>query len=267
MYFCAMRKFSNKILHFIGVPLFFIAFVLLYRPENTLDFISKGIATMEFNLTILGCITLVTLAITRIILHFTEKKNNHSSAFYMCWCFGEIVICSLFCALYLHLIQSKVDTFFSVAATCISRFSVIWIWPYFCIGVLSILKEKTDILAKPVIPEDEMLHFKDSSQKLKLIVTAQAILYIEAKANYVEIVYKDAEDIKHYSLRSSMKRLESMLTSHGLYRCHRTFFINPKHVKALSKDSKGYVFADLDTASCPAIPISKTYYDSISAVL
>ena len=46
-------KFPSQIIHFLGLPIFFFVFVLIYRPKTTIEFLDiRGL--MEFNLIILS---------------------------------------------------------------------------------------------------------------------------------------------------------------------------------------------------------------------
>ncbi len=260
-------NFPSQIIHFLGIPFFFIVFVLLYKPEATISFLGEGKGTMEFNLIIVSCIIMLTLIITRLAFFFLKNVLHLNRLLYTGWCCIETIIFCLFCALFLHLMQGRTQTFFDVVSRCIAQFGFIVLWPYILISGYCTIKGKNEEINSPSTPEDSRIHFKDESQKVKLIVSANSILYIEAKENYVEIVYTDADVVKRYTLRSSMKRLEPILHAQGLQRCHRTYYINPKHVKVLSKDPRGYVFADLDVPSLPSIPVSKTYYDTLSSLL
>jgi len=72
--------------------------------------------------------------------------------------------------------------------------------------------------------------------------------------------------LKDYALRNSMKSVESLVDGKGLARCHRSYIINPSHVKALSKGKEGLIEAEMDV-DCPPIPVSKRFYDDLSALL
>jgi DNA-binding LytR/AlgR family response regulator len=50
-------------------------------------------------------------------------------------------------------------------------------------------------------------------------------------------------------------------------RCHRSFYINPAHVKVLRKDRDGIMYAELDADDVRHIPVSKKYYDHLSDML
>ena len=72
--------------------------------------------------------------------------------------------------------------------------------------------------------------------------------------------------MKDYALRNSMKAVESLVEGKGLVRCHRSYMLNPLHVKALSKGKEGVIEAEMD-AGCPPVPVSKRYYDNLSSLL
>lgn len=260
-------KISTQIIYALSVPVFFLVFVLLYKPAEIVSFMNAK-DLLEFNLIMLSCIIMLSLVLSRLLLFLLKKSLHLNYTSYICWCLVETVIYCMFCALYLHLMQNRTYSFFTVVARCISSIGGIVIWPYLLLGFAVALHSlKKEEKTEPAAAEDGRIRFKDVSQKLKLIVTAESILYIEAKENYVDIVYTDNEVVKHYTLRASMKTLENMLQAQGLQRCHRSYFINPKHVKILRKDPRGYVFADLDNASCPSIPVSKSHYDQLSSLL
>ena len=99
------------------------------------------------------------------------------------------------------------------------------------------------------------------------MLSADAILYLESEENYVHIVHLDGGKVKDYELRSSMKALEETLEQHGLVRCHRSYFVNPSHVTLVKKDPSGYALARLSHEGIKDIPVSKRYYDSLTALL
>jgi len=50
-------------------------------------------------------------------------------------------------------------------------------------------------------------------------------------------------------------------------RCHRSYFLNALHVDLLKKDQNGYMLAKLDRDGLDPIPVSKRYYEAVTAVL
>ena len=137
------------------------------------------------------------------------------------------------------------------------------IYPYLLLNFLFSVMEKPE---QPVA-EDELVRFYDSAQQLKLVVAASAVVYIEASTNYVIIKYTEGERVKDFQLRNSMKTLEPQLLKHGIIRCQRSYFVNPKHVTALRKDKEGVIIAELDVPGVRNIPVSPNYYDNLSKLL
>ena len=115
--------------------------------------------------------------------------------------------------------------------------------------------------------DDSLMRFRDQQKQVKLIIASAAVLYVEAKENYVLIRYKDGDVLKEYTLRSSMVALEELMRKHGLVRCQRSYYINPVHVKVLRKDKEGSISAELTTPNQKAIPVSPRYYDALAAML
>ena len=141
------------------------------------------------------------------------------------------------------------------------------IYPY-AILTLAVQLHLVDT-AKQAPPADEktLVRFHDDQKRLKFIISSPAILYIEAEDNYVHIVHLDNGKVKDFTLRSSMRALEETLTRHGLVRCHRSYFVNADHVELVRKDINGYALAQLDRNGLEPIPVSKKYYESLSALL
>lgn len=265
----AFFRFQTQIVHFVGLPLFFLLFLLVYKPEGIIKFLSEGHLYMEFNVTILSTILLLVLVGTRLAFYFLRNKMNPTPLFYAGWCLVEIFIFACFGAMYMTLItighEVQYSYFYALPRSLIDFFGILLL-PYLLIEMGTMIYAHNRETVEPV-GDDNLIRFKDSSQKLKLAVAVSSLLYVEANENYVNIVYLDGSNVKKYQLRSSMKRLEDMLHKQGLQRCQRAFFVNPAHVTVLRKDASGFVFADLDTPGCPPIPVSKTYYDSLAALL
>ena len=109
------------------------------------------------------------------------------------------------------------------------------------------------------------MRFYDSSHNLKIVLTPSAILYIAAEQNYVNIYYVENGRVRQYELRSSMKAIDELCQENGLMRCHRSFYINPAHVKVLRKDKDGIMYAELDADDVHHIPVSEYLFCRKSA--
>lgn len=259
-----LYSFSSQIVHFVGVPVFFFLFVMIYSPLDVKEYMDNGWGGTDFNMTIVSTIILLCLVGMRLMMYFLRKHLQLSHLLYLGWCVAEILLCALFSALYLWLMFRMDRPYFMIAGRMILYLFATLVYPYL---IAFLYFTATSLEDTPKESEDGIIRFKDSNQKLKISIAASAVLFLEAKENYVKIWYKDGERTKSYTLRNTMKRLEEVVSSHGLIRCQRAYCVNPAHVKILRKDQSGFIFADLDQSGCPSIPVSKTYYDTLSSLL
>jgi DNA-binding LytR/AlgR family response regulator len=116
------------------------------------------------------------------------------------------------------------------------------------------------------VAEEDLVRFTDNTGRLKLVIAQDVILYIEAKENYVLIHYLDGSKIKDYSLRQSMRGIEELMMKHGIIRCQRSYYVNPRHVTVLRRDKEGMIQAELETVG-RQVPVSPKYYEELSKML
>ena len=77
----------------------------------------------------------------------------------------------------------------------------------------------------------------------------------------------ELDKVKEFMLRNSMKKIDDYLSAHGLVRCHRSYIVNPRHVKMLSRNKEGVIEAELSSPLLDPIPVSKQYYEHLSSLL
>ena len=178
-----------------------------------------------------------------------------------------MLFASGFTALYLWLITHKSDAYFMYFGYAMVYLAVAMVVPYVILFLYNKNLEKEEQLedaSKNV--QGEKIRFLDERGNVKLIVSQPSVLYIQSDENYLRIYYLDEGKITNYLLRSSMKRVEEMCAKNGLIRCHRSYFVNKDRVQVLQKD-KEFTYAVLDVPQAAHIPISKNYYEQISAIL
>lgn len=271
-----MAKIPNKLLsvpsllaHVIGIPAFLLFFVLIYSPAWIVEMLNMGAGMKTFNLLMVMCIVLGVLCASRIPVTSVRKHlKNFNWLRYTLWCVAEVVGMSAFVALYLTLMARQWSpdggsSYFATLGWSAALVGSIVIYPYLLLNFLFAALEKPE----EQLPEDEPVRLHDSTQQLKLVVAASAIVYIEASTNYVIIKYTEGDRVKDYQLRNTMKTLEPQLRKHGIIRCQRSFFVNPRHVTALRKDKEGLIIAELDVQGTRNIPVSPNYYDNLSKLL
>lgn len=256
------RRFIPQLLHMIVLPAFFFAFMLAYRPFNSVEYLGEG--WFGVHVTIISCIILVSTVLMRLLYYFLPLKLNYT--LYVFWCIAEIIFTAFFSALYIYLVLDKKMAYFEALATSLQYISLVNVIPY---SVLALSMRIVDYSQKETEPEHNVqrMRFYDEKHNLKIVLQPASILYIGADENYVNIYYSENGKVRTYVLRNSMKAIDEICQDHGLLRCHRSYYVNPSHVKVLRKDREGVVYAELDAPEIMHIPVTKTYYARLADLL
>lgn len=253
-----------NIIYILGLPVFSLGFAMLYKPQSIVELLDMNRNILSFNTTIIMCIVLGVMILSRVLLLCLYKHLNMTWLKYVAWEMAEIVGMSLFSALYISLMYHGEYSYFWVLGWCTFYMFFITIYPYIIFDLAIALAGKNK---EEVIQDDSLMRFVDSMQRLKLMISPKAVLYIAANENYVNICYLEGDRLKEYALRSSMKALEPMMQKNGMVRCQRSYYINPQHIKVLRRDKEGVISAELDTPNAKAVPVSPKYYDALAKLL
>ena len=257
------RKKSSQAIHIVALPLSFLVFMLIYRPFSIEEQLQLGRFSFGVNLTLVSCILLGTTALMRGLFYLLRRRIDRLTYYF--WCLLEISVGALFVALYVWLMSRRVDPYFLVVARAYGWIFPVLIFPYTIITLALYLNHAVRTAGEP--SEGEKMRFYDDRNNLKLVVSVADVLAISAEENYINIYYTDEDRVRNYLVRRSMKSIEEICATHGLLRCHRSFYVNPSRVKVLRKDREGAIMAELDTPQTPEIPVTKRYYDALSATL
>lgn len=258
------RRFVPQLLHMIVLPIFFFAFLLIYRPmdaQQLFDNLHFGV-----HITLISCIILGSTILLRLLYYFLPMRLNYT--LYIFWCLGEMIFMSFFVALYIWLMLRRPLPYYEFLTVAFQLVSLTLVIPYVILALsLRVYEyhEKSLIANEPL--SHKRMRFYDQKHNLKLVLVPHTLLYISSDENYVNIYYVENDKLRSYVLRSSMKSIEEMCVENGLVRCHRSYLINPLHVKVLRKDKEGSVYAELDAPEAQHIPVTKRYYASVSALL
>lgn len=266
----SLLKFFPNVIYVLMMTLFFIASVLLYEPKGLCSLFHAGEGHMRiinvyyFNLTMAFCIVLVLLLISRLTLFLIRKHVNVSHNAYFGLCISELVAISAFIAFYLSLVSGSSDSYFVFLMKSLATIPPVMVIPQ----VFHYLAYQLhDARNSENLDEGVRLKFYDNRHLLKFITYASSVLFIESNENYINIHYLDAGAEKKYQLRNTMKSVETLSEKAGFVRVHRGYIVNPSHVKSVRKDEGGLYFADLGANISMEVPVSKRYYNNITALL
>ena len=252
--------------HFIGLPLFVLGLLLLFFPYGFKN-LEVTFSRYSFHITMTFCIILVVMLASRLSTHFIHKQTPLTRTQYLLLCAAEVLVSSAFTGLYLWLFTRKTEAYFMYFGYVLVYLSVAMAIPYIIIYQYFLIQDKEEQLQDAdKLAQGEKVRFLDERGNVKLIVSQPSILYIQSEENYLRIYYLDEGKLNNYLLRSSMKRIEDTCAKNGLVRCHRSYFVNKNRVQVLQKD-KEFTYAILDVPNTAHIPVSKNYYDQVSAIL
>ena len=252
---------TSVLLHIVVVPIFFLGFILLYNSSWIDNFLSTGLGVI-FNTLMLSSILLVILIASRISLMVIGNNHRISWWRYGIWTLGEMFVFSCFAALYMALIYGTYG-YFPALGKCINITLAVLFYPVVIIDtMMAFLLPNEEQVA-----EEDLVRFADSTGRLKLVIAHDVILYVEAQENYVVIHYLEGEKTKEYTLRQTMRGIEELMAKHGIIRCQRSYFVNPRHVTVLRRDKEGFIQAELDVKNSKPVPVSPKYYEQLSKML
>jgi DNA-binding LytR/AlgR family response regulator len=101
------------------------------------------------------------------------------------------------------------------------------------------------------------------NQNESLRLSVDALRYIAAADNYVQVHHIVDGQPRKTMLRSTLKKMEEALTGHPrLYRCHRTYLVNLDFVSHISGNAQGYRLHLRDENDI-SIPVSRNLNDEI----
>ena len=261
-------KIPSLVIFVTAVPLFYFLFILVYNPFDISSFLAVGKDQFTLNLIVCTLIVLGVMGASRTLLYLLRDILDLNRSLYVLWCVGEIVLCGLFMSIPMGIGWVQEKTYFEVMSLCVLYTAGILAIPLSILSMaiqIHVLNKRSELA--PAVDERTLIRFYDEQKRLKLVVSSESVLYIEAEENYVHVVYLDGGRVRDFPLRSSMRALEEVLSRHPLVRCHRSYFLNASHVDLLRKDSGGYALAQLDREGLKPIPVSKRYYESLSKML
>lgn len=249
------------LLHVFAMPVFFLGFILIYNSQWMSEFLNAGLGVI-FNVLMITSILIGVIGISRFIMTMVGRNGRISWWQYALWSFGEVFVFSCFAALYMALVYGDYG-YFPALGECLRLSFATLSYPYIIFALLFALIRPDEIEAN----EEDLVRIADSTGRLKLVIAHDVILYIEAQENYVSIHYMEGEKQKEYSLRQSMRGIEELMEKHGIIRCQRSYFVNPRHVTVLRRDKEGFIQAELDVNNSKPVPVSPKYYEQLSKML
>ena len=268
--------FKGNILaaYILLIPLYAFFFLIGAKPYHLDTFMQVTQGQLAFRAAIMASIEIVVALISRLSMLLVRSKYQINYTGFIIWELLEGLAITMFCTLFVWLMDNRAMPYMELLPKLfIITFSIL-VFPYVIMALLAEIKDRDIRLAKDLVTiekyatgqigrEDSTLPFLDEKKSLKLAVTANAILYIEAADNYVNICYLNHDKLVRFPLRSSMRSIEQICEANNIVRCHRSYYVNLRKVRAIQKGPDG-MFAELTYAAAPHIPVSVTYSETVT---
>lgn len=270
--FLARKSTNINLLVFVFI--FSMVFVNVYTPFEFSTWFNAGSDTLNFvysSCTILG--GMIILSISRIIMHFVNKKELIPMLSYVLWLAAEILIIVMLYTLVTKVLlhdHRDASTIFQRALIFVPAILAIpYLVSYLFLGLRSkdaainkLIEEGQHLIPSAQHPVDETVIFNDENGKPRLTIKSGNILYLGANDNYVNIYYMDNDKVGYTMLRNNLKTLEKQLDAYGIVRCHRSYMVNLHRVTIISREKDG-MYTTLDSNAVSRIPISKSYSEEV----
>lgn len=257
------------------VPMYAFFFLIGAKPFHLDTFMQITQGKLAFRAAIMASIELVVVLISRLIMLLVRSKRQLNYTGFVIWELMEGVAITMFCALFIWLMDKRTMLYVDLLPKMFLIVCSILVFPYVIVALISENKDKESRIAKNLVTiekyasgqigrEDSTLPFLDEKKALKLAITANSVLYVEAADNYVNICYLNMDKMIRYPLRNSMRAIEQICEANNIVRCHRSYYVNLRKVSAIQKGPDG-LFAELEYAGAPHIPVSTTYSESVTS--
>ncbi len=254
------------------IPLYAFFFLIGVKPFHLDIFMQITPGQLAFRAAIMASIEIGVVLLSRLPMLLVRNHHRLSYTDYIVWELMEGLAISMFCTLFIWLMSKREMAYVDLLPKMFLITFSILLFPYVIVALLSEIQDRNHRLAKDQVTiekyqsgqigrQDSTLPFLDEKKSLKLAVTAASVLYIEAADNYVYICYLNNDKLIRFPLRNSMKSIEQICESNNIVRCHRSFYVNIRKVRAIRRTSEG-VYTELEYAAAPHIPVSVKYADS-----
>lgn len=114
--------------------------------------------------------------------------------------------------------------------------------------------------------EEKIVYFNSDYQKDSLAIKVNSLLFIRSANNYIEVFWKEGENIKNQMVRCSLLYAEGILKEHKfIFKCHRSFMINISYIDRIEGNSQEYKLF-FENVSFP-IPVSKNSVSKLKELI
>lgn len=260
-----LDKLRFRLLHVLIILVFSVLFLIVFEPFRINDWIWYPDWLEVFGLASVGVFITLTIAVSQLVLRTLIPIKIFTRFHFTLWTLSEILLTSL---LTTAIYAPDSSDFWHELLITLRFIPTGMVLPYaFSMLVLILIQKKSHASAENSgegAENPNLVHFRDEREQLKFSVLKDSILYLESADNYVTIYYLVEGEVKKEMIRTSMKKMESLLVPLGLIRCHRSFMVNLVNVQWMKKQGRNYQIKMKNWDS--VIPVSRSYHSSVKSL-
>lgn len=263
------------------VVVFSVLYLNIYRPDSTTFWLSltdrkQVIPTLLFYLFAIGI-----LVSSKSILVSVQKSRIPSGTAYLLTVAGEwLLISGLYVFFSRYVLEPGLQVSLRLCLSSLFCVLSILIIPYtICVLYASVKDKDEEIAAMKAMTSsseisilyeelsEDFIEFRDNTGTLRLTVDSASVLYVESQDNYVNINYLLDDRQESYLLRCRTRDIDELLKEKEFCRCHRSYIVNPRHIKTFycGNSTRGRIVLDMPKSK--EIPVSRTYFQALELAL
>jgi DNA-binding LytR/AlgR family response regulator len=245
----SVRKELNL---FFSISLGIFLFILFFQPfqlEN-LDFNNRLLFVAGMGLIIFIFMFLFRITLPWLIQKVPESRHEGVIPYYIT-SFFIFVFSAVAFAFYLKYVGSQHISYyivFKILLICLAPPTVLRLY-----DIYRELQQQNELLIKEKkllqnqlesYEEDNLnktIEFVSDSKTEYLSLLVADIAFIKSADNYVEIVYKEGNDLRKKLIRNTLKNIELLVRQYSNFvRCHRTYIVNTYYIEKLNRKLNNY---------------------------
>lgn len=280
--------------------IFSILFMLIYKPFSIAVWFSTD-DTLRFGFTIIFYMAaIVILILSRSLMNNIQDRLKITSLTYVWWLMAEnLLISLLYTIITISLFPMEGVATPTIAIKALMCVTLILIIPNGIIFFYAAFRAKCEELEatqyqlqrlgeeyrllesskeheiRAVVNSSNivnsskgptMISLYDNNNILRLTINVDSLYYLESEDNYIKVHYKHNDKITSYMLRCRTRSVEKSLEGTCMVRCHRSYIVNINKIRFLEEERRLHYLA-LDDDSIRRIPVSKSYYNTLVAII
>jgi hypothetical protein len=253
-------RHNTKIIFFTSIGVF--TFLFLFQP---FDISSLPTKEKYYLLTGFAGITFLALSINLLLIpslfsktFSSEGWNIKKEILWNLWILFTILVGYFFFTNALGAMKFGFNMVIKLLLTAVIPISVLIIVNHnkMLRSHLKLAYELSKKLKENKLIQEKIIYFNSDYQKDSLAINVSLLLFIRSANNYIEVFWKESENIRNQMVRCSMVYAEEILKEHKfIFKCHRSFIVNINYIDKIEGNSEGYKLF-FENVNFP-IPVSK----------